>query len=142
MRLPKDMKAAQAELNGVSARYGALTPANVVRAAAEGHAPEINKCLEWDDSIAGPAYRLEQARRIVRYVVVKPAGSLEPRPVHYSVTTATGREYVPRRVAFRQYTGQVVVAGLRALEAWVRRYDGVPELKSVVEAVQAALAGE
>lgn len=43
---------------------------SVVKAARKSKG-ELHKCFEWDDSIAGEEYRKEQARLVLRMLVVK-----------------------------------------------------------------------
>lgn len=56
-------------LRDIYERQGSLSPELVVQAATpEGH--PLHKRFEWDDSIAGPLYRLNQAADIIRSVKV------------------------------------------------------------------------
>lgn len=57
------------ELMSVRAAYGALTPPLVVEAARSPQHP-LHARFEWDDSIAAEAYRLVQARELIRAVRV------------------------------------------------------------------------
>lgn len=50
-------------------KNGRLTPEAVVRAAKDPTSP-LHKRFEWDDSEAAHQYRLEQARRLIRSVMV------------------------------------------------------------------------
>lgn len=49
---------------------GRLTPEGVVKAAARADSP-LHSHFEWDDSKAGHAYRLQQARQLIRSVQVE-----------------------------------------------------------------------
>jgi hypothetical protein len=48
---------------------GELTTAKVVDLAKDSNHP-LHKCFEWNDSIAGHAYRKQQAARLIRAIVV------------------------------------------------------------------------
>jgi len=68
----------QIALEQVRSECGTLTAKNVVRVARpESH--WLHHEFEWDDSIAGPEWRLEQARRLIRRVrcTYVPQGSEE-----------------------------------------------------------------
>jgi len=49
----------------------------VVQIARKNKNSELYKCFEWDDSIAGELHRIEQARQIMRTLVVTIAGADE-----------------------------------------------------------------
>jgi len=57
------------QLQAVLDQNGRLTPTLVVDAARPENHPLHNR-FEWNDKIAGEAYRLEQARRLIRSVRV------------------------------------------------------------------------
>jgi hypothetical protein len=50
--------------------YGQLTPEVVVEAAADPASP-LHKSFEWNDETAAAAYRIEQARALIRSVDVE-----------------------------------------------------------------------
>jgi hypothetical protein len=54
-------------LEKVRIDYGTLTPANVVDAARDPNHPLHNR-FQWNDSVAGEAYRKIQARALIRTV--------------------------------------------------------------------------
>lgn len=51
-------------------RDGRLTAAGVLDSARDSASP-LHRCFEWDDSVAGERYRLDQARRLIRSVRVE-----------------------------------------------------------------------
>ena len=59
-----------AELKAMEDRRGRLTPHQVVE-AAEPEGSALHDCFEWDDSIAGAAYRVEQARELLKRVKIE-----------------------------------------------------------------------
>lgn len=65
-----DRSVIAAELQRIAGRAGKLTPQNVVDEARNPHSP-LHNCFEWDDEAAGNAWRLEQAREIIRSVRVE-----------------------------------------------------------------------
>ncbi len=58
------------ELSKLEDRNGRLTPEAVVEAARSPNSP-LHDRFEWDNSKAGDCWRLEQARRLIRYVTVE-----------------------------------------------------------------------
>lgn len=78
---------------------GELTPAVVVDEAANPTHP-LHTRFEWDNAVAGHAYRLDQARALIRSArVVYREGTARsgPRTVRafHSVPTPEGRRYEP-----------------------------------------------
>lgn len=61
-------------LAGLVAAGKALTPPTVVEAARNPASP-LHGLFEWDDGRAAAQYRLEQARRIIKTIVVKDTGA-------------------------------------------------------------------
>lgn len=57
------------ELQAVYERHGKLTPRIVVAEAADESSP-LHSRLEWDDKVAGHAWRLHQAHELIRSVRV------------------------------------------------------------------------
>jgi hypothetical protein len=58
-----------AALEALAARDGGLTPQSVV-AAAEPEDSPLHGLFEWDDSVAGPLYREQQAKSYIRAVAI------------------------------------------------------------------------
>jgi len=59
-----------AELKALEDRRGRLTAEQVVE-AAEDESSALHACFEWDDVKAGAAYRIEQARELIRRVKIE-----------------------------------------------------------------------
>jgi len=66
----KDAQRVGEFLDGLSERYGQLTPAAVVEAAQPERSP-IHDYFTWDNDEAAAAYRLHQARLLVNHVMVE-----------------------------------------------------------------------
>jgi len=58
-----------AELTQISAETGMVRPADVVR-FAQNESTALHGVFEWDDSVAGHNFRLQQARQLLRVMVV------------------------------------------------------------------------
>ena len=108
-------------LNDIYAVNGRLTPALVVDAARPVGSP-LHARFEWDDTLAGPAYRLQQAGAVIRSVKVVRDGTSDAKPtrvrafLHLPQTsgedeTDDGATYVPIEV----------VAGNAEMDILIRR---------------------
>lgn len=123
------------------------TPADVVRAARPISSP-IHGHFEWDDAAAGGAYRLEQARHMLRSIEVVYANGEEREPsrAYHRVVLLTEdgaqQAYVPERVVWESpdLAAQVVDKAKRELAGWAARYRNYQELSDLVAAVEEVLA--
>lgn len=88
----------RAQLNAIYKAHGELTPKLVVAEAADVNSP-LHHRFEWDDSIAGPKYRLQQAAELVREVKItfKTSPGSEPMSIRafHNVTDSQRSRYVP-----------------------------------------------
>lgn len=84
------------ELQSIYEEHGYLTPRNVVEAAMPSDHP-LHGRFVWDDTVAGPLYRLDQARDLIRSFTVRyrKADSEVEETVrfYHSVRTETGQVY-------------------------------------------------
>lgn len=80
------------QLQQVRAQYGRLTPQHVVDAARPAGSA-LHDRFEWDDSIAGEAYRRQQAAALIRSVrieYVRPSGEPATVRAYHSIPAAEG----------------------------------------------------
>ena len=143
---PKKIDATVAieELERIRLDNGSVArPQQVVNIARAEDSP-LHDQFEWDDSVAGEQFRLEQARSMMRSILVVVEGDgeelLEPYYVHVEVIDAEShklRGYVPLRVAMADpdMRGQVLNNALRELDIFRRKYGHLIELKLVMEAI-------
>lgn len=73
------------ELEEIEKEKGSLTRVDVLE-KAKNPRTELNKCFEWDDSIAGEKWRLQQASFILTSISVK---TEEIEPTRYYVNVKT-----------------------------------------------------
>lgn len=136
-------------LTAIEARDTVITPQAVVADARPVRSP-LHKCFEWDDTTAGPLWREEQARAMIRSIrVVKYENDgdgdgaegnppSEPTRCYVNVNVPEiGRCYVTTTVAASdaQLREQMVNAALQGLRAWSARYRELQELQPIVEAI-------
>lgn len=65
-----DRVAIQKELERIRAHHGGVLHAEDVVAEAAAHNSVLHSHFEWDDKVAGPLYRIHQARHLIKIVVV------------------------------------------------------------------------
>ena len=108
-------------LQGIYAENGRLTAMLVVDAARPVGSP-LHSRFEWDDTIAGPAYRLQQAGAVIRSVKVvrDDAPDLEPTRVRAFVhlPTTLGEDETDDAAT---YVPVEVVAGNAEMDALARK---------------------
>jgi hypothetical protein len=109
--------------------HGRLTPNAVVEAARNPRSP-LHRHFEWDDAKAAEAYRLDQAREIIRVVRIEGNDNEEPVRAFLSVKDAAGVSY--RTAEDVQGSLELQLAVLRQaeadLEAWTKRYRELSEI--------------
>lgn len=118
---------------------GELTPKDVVDDARSKRSP-LHTFFEWDDSAAAEAYRLSQARGLIRSVVAiytsndKPAQRLrafvhiaEPGAPHYRELTHAMSQSETRKVVLRR--------AWRELVAWRQRYQDLKAFSELFDKI-------
>lgn len=155
MSLPiKPKVAAGCLLNIYKKTGGDLTADSVVTEAKDKSNP-LHKCFEWNNTKAGHQYRLEQARGLIRCIVIKKEINNEQKEVRAFVNIkrdeqgelslspfAKGRStYMPLNDAMKnpvlaKYT---VDMAARDLESVMSKYDDLKELSGLFKVVRTRL---
>ena len=132
-------------LQAIYDQAGVLTPGLVVDAARPEEHP-LHHEFEWDDAVAGEAYRLSQARRLIRSVrvVYKEATDKEAAKTirHYhSVREENGNVYRPADEIVRSpFLTQLLLNDMeREWKQLRRRWGGFREF---VELIKRDLGGD
>lgn len=96
-----------------------------------------HKYFEWDDSVAGERYRLEQARSLISCLVVEIEGESTKAFHSVYVEELDKRQYVAVDKARRipQLWEQVVDTALKEMASWEKRYRHYKELALIVRAI-------
>lgn len=142
------------ELEKIASQYnGLLNPRQVVEAASDpDHA--LHPYFEWDDGEAADAYRLAQARALIRRVKITVVRKDEAtRKV--TMTVVRGRQSRPSmRNAEGGYEAiddiisdtmkreEMLASVLAELQSYRRRYDSLVELKAVWHAIDDATGAQ
>lgn len=127
------------ELKQIAAENdGLLLPEQVVRAARPKTSP-LHSRFEWNEGRAAHAYRIWQARQLIRVVVEHIPQSREPTEVFVSLTTDRkdgGYRIQTEVLSDRQMRTQLLADALAELELFREKYRKIRELASVFAAIR------
>lgn len=122
---------------------GRLEPQDVVVAARSEDNP-LHPAFEWNDALAAEAYRVDQARYVIRSIEVVIEPEKAPKPVRAFVSVVRGedRSYtsVSHAMSDPILRQQVLSAAMKEMEAWRDRYAELVELADVFAAIDKARA--
>ncbi len=132
------------ELGKISKRHGGLTAEIVVGVAQKKGSP-LHGFFEWSDTEAARQYRLEQARHLIRCVVVKYDAPENAEPVRAYVTfdAHPDEEDLGRDVRYlsthevltdSSLRDRLVRQAWREFQLWRQRYEHLKELAHVFAA--------
>lgn len=110
-----------------------VTAKNVVDIARAEDAP-LHREFEWDDSIAGERWREEQARTLIRHIVIVQEEKPQTEPVRaFCHLTVESSVYTPTEVILRSasMTEQMLDQAKRELKAFRRKYSGLQALAKI-----------
>ena len=115
---------------------GELEPKRVVEMARDLSNP-LHPHFEWNDALAAEAYRVDQARNIIRIVRIVDDAADEPPRAFLSISGKTGVSYRSLEDVKRsaEFQGALLARAEADLEAFTQRYR---ELKDICEIVSAA----
>ncbi len=123
-------------------RDGVLTPEAVVDAARVKSCP-LHKCFEWDDTEAAAAWRLHQARNLLRVCVqILPNDKAGTEcKVFVSLTpdreeTGGGYRLLTRVLSQADQRAQLLADALAELRVFQAKYEALTELADVFAAVR------
>ena len=123
-----------------------FSPEQIV-AKAKDPKTELHKCFEWDDKVAAQLYRLETARQIVRFLVIKKDNQEDDgndRPSHIracvSKNDKSGR-FEPINVVVRNQDKyeKLLAQALSELEQFKRKYSTIKELDVILKVIDELL---
>lgn len=152
---------AVSELRGIYARDGAVTPTAVVEAAKPKNAP-LHGEFEWSNSEAARLYREDQARHLMRSLVVvyKKADGTKTEPIRAFVKIVPSADdpaideavadvlephvYVPVRTVVDEEAlrRRWKMQAMNALISWRRQYKDIIEFARIFEQIDALAAQE
>lgn len=134
-RVPVNAQAAGEEIERIRTRQnGRLEPQDLVAASREPTAP-LHPVFEWNDAVAAEAYRIDQARYVIRSLVVQIGTNPDAPPVRAFVSVVRGTDHsytsTAHALADPDLRQQVLERALAELQSWRRRYSEMVELAQV-----------
>ena len=136
------MRTIEQELESLRRPDGTIKPEDVVEYAKDP-STKLHSRFEWDDSKAGAAYRLWQAREVIRVVVrVIDGTELPPTRVYVSLPSDRERDGGGYRavvdvLSHPRRRQELLSLALAEAEAWQLKYRNLVELDEVFQAIRA-----
>lgn len=117
-----------------------LSAKSLVNASRDASAP-LHGEFEWDDAVAGELYREDQARMLIRNIVVVSHCREIAEPVRAFVrvsTTERKQQYHNIQTVIEDdfLKRQLLNAAQRDMDAFVRKYKTLAELADVIQAIE------
>ena len=117
-------------------RNGGLTAKRLVDESRPEDAP-LHKEFEWDDATAAEAYREEQARYIIRSIVIQPEPTKnEVARAFFQGSEQKVFESLPIILSDAKKTNALLDMALRELKAFELKYSTLSQLATVFEAIK------
>jgi hypothetical protein len=134
------------EIERVRSKLGFITPLELLDASRQRDS-RLHSAFEWNDSVAGERYRQEQARHIIKAVIVeisqKDEGSVEVRAfVSVRPETDSGKPSFTSlgdAMADSDLREQVVIRAYQELRGWHKRYSVYQELAEAAREIEAQI---
>lgn len=141
----KRVKVIAKELQRIQSEQSVITP-NAVVEAARSKASPLHSVFEWNDTKAADAYRLWQARMLIRSVFIVDSSDKNAEPVRAFVNVVpeedddgfvTDRGYVftPTIASKVDYRNQVLNYALEQLKGWRKRFGNYKQFFGVVKEI-------
>lgn len=134
----KDAAVCGPELSRIETANEGLTPRMVVVEAADPQSP-LHKQFTWDDTQAAIQYRDEQARRLIRNIMVRVDIDDEPQDVRLFFNVTQNKERSYRNISYvsndEDLQEQVVQQAHAELERWRTKWSQYRQLQDFVNAV-------
>lgn len=131
-------------IDAIEQKHKRVTAERVVTEARSAQSP-LHGFFEWDNTKAAKAYRLEQARHMIRSIVIvwddesSPSGTRIARAFLSlrDEDDGGGKMYMGavRAMSDKRYRKQLLVEALAEAEAWRQRYKDLEELAGVFKAL-------
>lgn len=114
-----------------------VSPQEVLEKARDENT-ELHKCFIWDDEVAAEKYRVQQARNVLRFLVIKEETEPEDRPeIRFFYKTDSESGYKPTEFIVKNEDEHKLLlerawAELRAFKA---KYSMLEELSEIFELI-------
>lgn len=113
---------------------GGLTPQKLVDASRDENHP-LHCEFEWDDSVAAEAYRITQAKQLIRDITIVHDEEQKKTDRGFVITPGGNHVYVPLNDALNneEWKTNLLNAAKRDMIAFVAKYRRLQELTAVIE---------
>ena len=129
------------ELSRIREIYdGEIRPQDVLEESKDINSP-IHDYFDWDDKSAANKWRIDQARRMIRYVLVIIQTDDGPKETRAMVSVSSeevrGKRYVSiaKAMSNDNYRAQMISEALRKAHSWKENYKKLKELKPIFEVI-------
>jgi hypothetical protein len=132
-------------LSRIEARDGSLTPKGVVDEARPESSP-LHCAFDWNNKTAGEKWRREQARHMIKALVIVREDAGEEKEIRALVSVQDdgddGPKYVSIDAAMSDKTRReyVIKEALAGLESWEKRYGDLAEFSGVSREIRAVVS--
>lgn len=111
-----------------------LTPQRLVDISRDENHP-LHKEFEWDDSIAAEAYRVVQAKQLIRDITIVKDETEKRNDRGFVITPGQNHVYVPLHDALNNevWKNNLLEAAKRDMVSFVAKYRRLSELTKVIE---------
>lgn len=111
-----------------------LTPQRLVDISRDENHP-LHKEFEWDDSIAAEAYRVVQAKQLIRDITIVKDETEKKNDRGFVITPGQNHVYVPLHDALSNevWKNNLLEAAKRDMISFVAKYRRLSELTKVIE---------
>lgn len=119
---------------------GASATPNEILDKARDEGTELHKCFQWDDTIAAEKFRLQQARQVVSFLVIREEKVPEDRPeirFFYKTDMAHSGGYKQTRLIVQQEDEykKLLEQAWRELKTFKAKYSCLKELQEIFELI-------
>lgn len=121
--------------------YGEVNPEIIVEKAKDEN-NILHNCFEWDDTKAAHKYRIEQAKEIIRCLVIQTDKGEKTRAVvSVSINCNEKRSYQPLRLVLNNdYAKSMLLEqAKRDAEIFIAKYRALSELSCVINEMEKVL---
>lgn len=119
-----------------------LNPKTLLDASRAENAPLHNE-FEWNDTNAAEKYRIEQARNIIRHLIIIRTDVDEPirdRAFVYVGEKKTGYKPIPEAISNEVWRANLLKAAYKDMTYFTAKYHRLEELANVIDAMQQILS--
>ena len=113
---------------------GGLTPQKLVDASRDENHP-LHCEFEWNDSVAAEAYRITQAKQLIRDITIVHDEEQKKSDRGFVITPGGNHVYVPLSDALNneEWKNNLLNAAKRDMIAFIAKYRRLQELAAVIE---------